>query len=144
MVRRELEHEFRLLKQRKRSAFTLMEIIVVAAIILILAGAGAVVLPRFLSDAKVNRAKMDIKSLETAVMGYQARNQNFPNSLQELAEVQPDGGLAFIDRSLLKDPWNNYYEYNPGQLHPRNGKPLIRSQGPPGQATVPISNWPPD
>jgi general secretion pathway protein G len=130
-------------QQRKRSAFTLLEIMVVAAIILILAGAGAVVLPRFINDARINRAKLDVKTLGTAVMAYQVKNGSFPNSLEELANQQPDGGLAYIEKTALIDPWNNRYEYSSSSLHPRTGTPRISSQGPPGQ-TVYISNWPAD
>src|SRR5271155_537694 len=115
----------RSLPQRKRSGFTLMEIMVVAAIILIMAGAGAVVLPTFLANARINRAKLDIKSLETAVMAYQVKNGGFPGTLDELAQIQPDGTTAYIEPSMLMDPWNQRYVYNPGQINPRNGKPLI-------------------
>lgn len=127
--------------QRKRAAFTLMEIIVVVAIILILAGAGAVVLPRFLSDANVGRAKTDIKSLETAVMAYQAKSGGrLPDTLDQLAEIQQDGGPAYIEASLLTDPWGNRYHYDRGTVHPKTQKPLISSQGPPGQNVL-IRNW---
>lgn len=130
-------------KQSKRAAFTLLEIMVVAAIILILAGAGAVVLPRFINDARINRAKLDVKTLSTAVMAYQVKFGDFPTSLNELAEIQRDQGLAYIEKSALTDPWNHLYDYNPGMLHPKTGTPRISSQGPPGQ-TVLITNWPAD
>jgi general secretion pathway protein G len=123
-----------------RPAFTLMEIIVVVAIILILAGAGAVVLPRFLSDAKVSKAKLDIKSLETVLMKYNLDNNHFPQTLFELTQIPPTGGLAYMEDSLLNDPWGQPWDYNPSVINPRNGKPRIGTQGPPGQ-NQPVYNW---
>jgi general secretion pathway protein G len=129
--------------QRKRPAFTLLEIMVVAAIILILAGAGAVVLPKFINDARINRAKLDVKTLSTAVMAYQVKIGSFPSSLQELAQSGQDGSYAYVEKSALMDPWNRPYDYSPGTIHPQLGTPKISSQGPPGQ-NVYISNWPAD
>jgi general secretion pathway protein G len=124
-------------------AFTLMEIIVVVAIILILAGAGALVLPRFLSDANVSKAKLDVKTIEQAVSAYQIKNGGqFPQSVQSLAERQQDGGPAYIKDNLILDPWGNPYILDVGSKHPQTDIPLIYSQGPPGM-NQPIRNWDP-
>jgi general secretion pathway protein G len=125
---------------RRRQAFTLMEIIVVVAIILILAGAGAVVLPKFLSDAKVSKAKLDIKSIETVLMKYSIDNGHFPTTLYELTQSPPTGGLAYMEETMLKDPWGQEWDYNPSAVNTRTGKPRIGSQGPPGQ-NIPVYNW---
>jgi prepilin-type N-terminal cleavage/methylation domain-containing protein len=53
-----------------RRGFTLMEVIVVAAIIVILAGAGTVVYMKFIEDAKVDQARMECQQIETAVLAY--------------------------------------------------------------------------
>src|SRR5438046_1809024 len=95
--------------QRKRSAFTLMEIIVVVAIILILASAAVVVVPRFLEDAYVNRAKMDVKTIEKAAMTFKINNQRYPTSVHELAQPQADGRAAYIDPANVMDPWGQEY-----------------------------------
>ena len=87
-------------QQRKRSAFTLMEIIVVVAIILILASAAVVVVPRFLEDAYVNRAKMDVKTIEKAAMTFKINNGRYPTSVHELAQPQQDGRAAFGHREV--------------------------------------------
>jgi general secretion pathway protein G len=125
---------------RRRPAFTLMEIIVVVAIILILAGAGAVVLPKFLEDAKMGRAKLDVKSIEIAVMKYNMDKGHFPQTLEELAQIQPDGSMAYLDESALNDPWGQRWDYNPSSVNPKNGKPRIGTQGPQGKNT-PYYNW---
>ena len=126
--------------QRKRSAFTLMEIIVVVAIILILASAAVVVVPRFLDDANISRAKMDVKTIEKAVVAYKVKHNRYPPDLRTLGTIQEDGGPAYIDPANLIDPWGQEYQYNPDQLNPNTRYPLIYSNGPGGN-TPPIKNW---
>jgi general secretion pathway protein G len=125
----------------KRSGFTLMEIIVVVAIILILAGAGIFVYTGVLADTRVNRAKMDVTSLEKAVETFKIKNKgNYPQTLDELTVRQQDGGAALLKVQALTDPWGNRYIYEPGNLHPDTGMPHIYSTGEPGK-NQPISNW---
>src|SRR5262245_54252188 len=73
-----------------RAAFTLMEVLVVVAILVILAGGSFVVVMRYLDDAKIDRARMDIKSLEKVVESYKLRHGEYPAALAVLA--QPEGG----------------------------------------------------
>jgi type II secretory pathway pseudopilin PulG len=114
---------------------------VVVAIILILASAGIVVTTTMLANAKVDRAKMDVKSLETVVTAYWTRHGRYPDSLDILLERdQEDGSAAALTEKGIIDPWNNRYVYDPSQLHPKNNKPLIYSQGPPDTQKQ-IRNW---
>jgi type II secretory pathway pseudopilin PulG len=118
-----------------------MEIMVVVAIILILAGAGIVVYQNMLGDANVTRAKMDVRNLETVVTTYYTKHGFYPNTLQELCYRDPDGSPAMLkDETALIDPWRQPYQYEPGTRHPQNDKPLLYSQGPP-QMGKPIRNW---
>jgi general secretion pathway protein G len=133
-----------LLRQKqliKRAGFTLMEIMVVVAIILILASAGVVVTTSMLAQAKIDRAKMDVKSLEGVVTTYYTRHQQYPQTLNELLQRDPiDNTPAPLTEAGLMDPWRQYYVYEPGNLHQLTGKPKIYSPGPP-DAPVQISNW---
>lgn len=127
--------------QRKRAGFTLMEIIVVVAIILILAGAGALIIPSFLADANIKRAHMDVKTIEKAVIAYKINNSGQePPDLLTLTKRQPNGQAASLDASMLTDPWGNAYVYEPGTKHQDTDIPLIYSNGPPNQQMV-IRNW---
>jgi general secretion pathway protein G len=127
---------------RKRGGFTLMEIIVVVAIILILAGAGALIIPSFLADANISRAKMDVKTIEKAVMAYRTNNsgQDPPDLMTLTKRQQHDNRAAYMEASMLKDPWGNDYSFDPGQRHPDTDMPLIMSNGPPNNPQ-PIRNW---
>jgi general secretion pathway protein G len=127
-------------RHTKRAGFTLMEIIVVVAIILILASAGVVVYTTLLAGTKEDRAKMDCKSLQTVVTSYYVKHSVYPQSLRELTERGQDGSPALLDEKGLIDPWGNEYIYDQGQRHPKTDRPLIYTNGPPGQNKK-ISNW---
>jgi prepilin-type N-terminal cleavage/methylation domain-containing protein len=65
-------------KPLKTKAFTLIELLIVVAIIAILA---AIAVPNFLeaqTRAKVSRAKNDMRTLATAIESYQVDNNNYP------------------------------------------------------------------
>lgn len=65
-----------------RSAFTLIELLIVVAIIAILA---AIAVPNFLeaqTRAKVSRAKSDMRSVATAIESYRVDNNTYPLGVQ--------------------------------------------------------------
>lgn len=126
-----------------RAGFTLMEVLVVVAILVVMAGTGGVIYMRFLDDAKKDRAKMDVQSLTTAVEAYMVRYGDYPPSLAALTQPMPDGSSPSLEVGALIDPWNRQYQYAaPGQHHPLTGKPDIWSDGPMvGNAAGLIGNW---
>lgn len=109
----------RTLRQR---GFTLLEIMVVVVIIGLLA---AIVVPEFMSNvdtAAVNRARQDIRGIETALDLYRLDNFRYPSTEDGLAAlVQNPGEDAAPNwkpylRRVPMDPWNNPYQYAyPGQ-----------------------------
>src|SRR5207237_5749887 len=62
----------------QRAAFTLMEVLVVAAIIVILAGSGAVLYTNYLDTAKEKTAYMTITELSKAAETYKVDNGDYP------------------------------------------------------------------
>jgi general secretion pathway protein G len=122
----------------RRHAFTLMEVLVVVAILVVLAGIGVAVF-RYLDTGKEGAAKMQVKNIETAVMSYNLDHKQFPESLNVLTQPS-EGKAAYLKQKDLVDPWNRPFEYHPDQLS-STGEPLIMSQGAnPGQSKV-IRNW---
>ena len=117
--------------------FTLIELMVVLAIIGILA---ALVVPNVLNradDARITAARTDIGNLMQALKLYRLDNQRYPSAEQGLQAlvVQPTAGPAplnckpYIDK-LPNDPWGKPYQYmNPGL----KGEVDIRSLGADGQ-----------
>jgi general secretion pathway protein G len=110
------------LSGRFSGGFTLIELMVVLAIIGVLA---ALIVPNVLNradDARVSAARVDVNNLMQALRLYRLDNQRYPSAEQGLqALVQrpdkapvPDNWRAYLDK-LPKDPWGHPYVYlNPG------------------------------
>jgi general secretion pathway protein G len=124
-----------------RAGFTLMEVLVVAAILVILAGTGTIILFRYLEDARVDAAKVRIKNVETALEGYKMSHGSYPGDLTALT-VSEGGRGAYLETNGLLDPWEHEFVYEPQNLNPQTRKPRVYSQGPnPGDASSIIANW---
>ncbi|MCP4492947.1 MAG: type II secretion system major pseudopilin GspG [Gammaproteobacteria bacterium] len=113
--------------------FTLLEIIVVVAIIAILASYIAPKVAGRVGDARISKAKSDIRVLESSLELYKLDNFSYPSSEQGLDALvkQPAGDVknwrkgGYI-KKLSKDPWGNDYLYSfPGS----NGEFDIYSLG---------------
>ncbi len=111
-------------KIRTSQGFTLLEIIVVVTIIAILAAYIAPKVTGHVDDARVSKAKSDIRVLESSLEIYKLDNFVYPSSAQGLDALvnKPsgegtknwrDGGYI---RKLNRDPWGNEYQY----LYPGN------------------------
>lgn len=127
-----------------RHGFTLMEILVVVAILVVLAGTGGVYYMKYLDDAKKDVARTQVRTaLTQAADAYYIKYGDYPQSLQSLTQPTPDGGKASLEPSALRDPWGREYQYAyPGQHHTSTGKPDIWSTGPrPGDPNGMIGNW---
>lgn len=125
-----------------RSAFTLLEVLVVVAIIVVLAGAGGVIYMRYLDDAKKDRARIDLKTLSDAVNSYKMQQGDYPPSLEALTQRTVDGGTAYLEVAALLDPWGRPYVFERENRHPQTGKPHLYSEGPnPGDGHSRISSW---
>jgi len=127
-------------KRRQRAAFTLMEMLIVVAIIVILAGTGGFYLMGALGDAQKDLAQTKAKAtLTNACQQYKLRhNGQYPDSLETLLVKDAKGDACLEDRDALMDPWGVPFMYD--KAGPRNNgrKPDIWTKGPDG---VDIGNW---
>ena len=134
IVRKTIRHRGR------RSAFTLLEILVVVAIIVVLAGVGGMVMLPQLERSKKNTALTQVRgALSTAVQTYYLNEGKYPDSLQALAQPTPSGGKALLEPDALNDPWGHPYQYDPNGSRNSGNKPDIWTQAPDGKT---IGNWP--
>jgi general secretion pathway protein G len=124
--------------RHRRVAFTLMEVLVVVAILVVLAGIGIGVF-YYLDTAKERIASTQINSIETAVESYKILNGAYPENLNELlvATDKP----APLSQQQITDPWNRPYVIDLNTRHPQTGRPLIYSQGANPGTSPPIRNW---
>jgi len=123
---------------RQQRGFTLIELMVVLAIIGVLA---ALIVPNVLGradDARVTAARTDVSNLMQALKLYKLDNQRFPTAAQNLnaltlkptTEPVPGNWKPYLDK-LSNDPWGRPYLYmNPGI----KGEVDVLSFGADGQA----------
>lgn len=104
---------------RRTQGFTLLEIIVVVTIIAILAAYIAPKVAGRVDDARISKAKSDIRVLESSLELYKLDNFVYPSTDQGLEALinKPSGETArnwreggYI-KKLTKDPWGNEYRY---------------------------------
>ena len=133
---------------KSQQGFTLIEIMVVIVILGILA---AVVVPNIMSrpeEARITKAKQDIRALETALDLYKLDNFNYPTTEQGLEALvtrptTPPEPKRYREEAYLKkvprDPWENDYQLlSPGE----RGVIDIFSLGPDQQLSDDdIGNW---
>ena len=113
-------------KRTDKSAFTIVELLVVILIISMIAVFVGGRVFRGLGKAKrdVARAKMAI--IENALMGFYADCERYPEELDALlvapAGLEEKWNGPYLKRSDLLDPWDNRYiyvaegEHNPGSF----------------------------
>ena len=83
--------------------------LIVVAILVILASAASIAFFRYLEDAKVGRAKADMKTIETAINTYYATNSQWPP--QQQGGLQAIAPLLTQGQQGLLDPWGNPYQW---------------------------------
>ena len=80
--------------RRNKTGYTLIELVVVMAIILILSTIGIFVYQRFIAHARGTVCKTNLKALETATEVYTAENDALPASLGDLKLEHLEKGYA--------------------------------------------------
>jgi general secretion pathway protein G len=122
-----------------RAGFTLMELMVVVALLVVLAGAGGVIYLNILEGAKEDVARSQAQELSQAAEAYKVRYGDYPANLAALTQPASDGKV-YLEPSALIDPWQRPYQYtNPGSHHPSTNKPDIWSGGKDGN--LQLGNW---
>ena len=93
--------------RRRRSAFTLLEVLVVVAIIVRLAGM-AVGVMSYLERAREDTAVINASTVKKAMLDYKIRNGDWPQG--GLNDLVNEGTLKADN---LLDPWKQPYQWEP-------------------------------
>ena len=116
------------LRIRSRGGFTLIEILVVIAVISLLAALVAPNVFQHVGTAKDAVARSQIEMLGAALDAYRLDNGRYPSTQQGLdalwmvptAEPQPSNWRGpYLRKQVPLDPWGTAYIYtSPGDIHP--------------------------
>jgi len=120
---------------RSMRGFTLMEILLVVAIIGILVGAGIYQMGGAKDTAKVEAARMAINKLKTDLLTYEINTGGYLPSTEQGLEAlvtKPSGVKRWkqVLKEVPTDPWKNPYQY--------------RRQGRSDSTEFEIYSWGPD
>lgn len=106
-------------RRRSRRGMTLMEIMIVIAIIILLMGALTFGLAGMFQDAQEDTASLQISRINEKIKIYQVKRKKLPESIQALYDGE----------EVPKDPWGNEFHLKKGG---KGGYDII-SYGPDGK-----------
>jgi general secretion pathway protein G len=116
------------IRTRKQTGFTLIEIMLVVAIITLLLGTAIYKFSPIMDWVKATRVQSDIRAIRAGLQTYQSTNGFYPTTDQGLdalvnrpqVEPIPERWFKFME-SVAKDPWATPYVYRcPGTKHPES------------------------
>lgn len=129
-------------RRRRRSAFTLMEILLVLAILVVLASMVGVGYVKIQQGALKSAAQTQVGLLEDAAKMYALHIGSPPSTLDDLLIAPADlanpakwSGPYLEKRELPLDPWNQPYQYE--IIDPAEASFRIWSNGPDQQPGSP-------
>ena len=91
----------------RRAAFTLMEVLVVVAIVVILASVGTIATLTFLKGAKEDKARMQMNNLSLAEKSWALKNSG--SQLQN-GDINPLADFLEQGQAALMDPWGQMFQ----------------------------------
>jgi general secretion pathway protein G len=127
--------------RQRRAAFTLMEMLIVVAIIVALAGIGGYFLLGALIESQEEIARTQASgTLTNACKTYYMKHNEWPQSLQQLLQKDALGGPYLETPDALIDPWGQPYQYNAQGPNNNGMKPDIWAV-PKNNPNNKIGNW---
>lgn len=120
----------------RRAGFTLMEILLVAMILVIIASMATFGFTAMQKSAVSRMAENEINTIENACTAFKLTHMHFPNKLEEL--INPVQGMnktqwggPYLKVQDFNDPWGQPYKYSSDEV---NDRVLISSAGPDRQS----------
>ncbi|HMV65782.1 MAG TPA: type II secretion system protein GspG [Myxococcota bacterium] len=91
-------------QRRRRRGMTLMEVMIVLAIIILLMGVLTYGLQSMFSGAQADTARIQIQQIDQRISLYKIKKKKLPDSLSDLYKDEP----------VPRDPWGNEYVFRSG------------------------------
>lgn len=101
-----------------RAAFTLMEMMLVLAIIALLIAIGAVTLGEVDENAKFTAADAQMGTVKVAIQQYKTLNRTLPAKLEDLVTPPANARVKrkLAEETAIIDPWGTKFQYrSPGK-----------------------------
>jgi general secretion pathway protein G len=139
----EFKRRFRRTPRRGQRGLTLIEILVVVAILGMIAGIVGITVANQLGEARVDTARVQIKNIGDALELYKVKFNKYPTTAEGLdALVSPPEGRKPLMETIPTDPFGNDYLYVYPGTH-NQSKFDLYSKGPDGTADTDddITNW---
>lgn len=97
---------------RGQQGMTLIEIMVVIAIIGIVASAVGFGVTRYFGQAKIDACKAQIDNIANHLEMYLYEHDEYPSNLDVLTKKEKGRGKAILKKSQVKDPWKKKLKYS--------------------------------
>jgi general secretion pathway protein G len=127
---------------RTREAFTLLEVLVVVAILVVLASVAGIYVFKYYEDAKADATVLKMQQLEQACKTYATKNDGmWPQSLQELvmpSQTSPDPYIEGGPNAIMS-AWGTPISYTIAQGPGGEQAPVFTSQSSDGRR---VAIWP--
>lgn len=136
-----------------RSAFTLIEVLIVIAIIVALTGLVGLALFSKQKEAKTGLAQADLNNIKTALGSFRVKYDRWPTETEGIEvlwnkeKLDPDADAAKwskeLEKSMPVDRWGRPWNYRPTSEHGDEDTFDLWSNGPDGEdgTTDDIVSW---
>lgn len=119
------------IERSNRAAFTLMELMLVMAILIMLAGMGIGAYMQIQNNANSDAASIMISNLENSCKQFRLNTGRFPQKLDDLyikpGNMTPNQWRGpYIEDQVPRDPWGNEYRF---AVDNQRDRVIIRSFG---------------
>jgi general secretion pathway protein G len=102
----------RRLAARSRGGYTLLEVLVVVALLLILASVATFATMRYLPQARVSQAKLQMQKISQAAESYYTQYSEMPTTQALIQSTQQDGLAPLLPGgpAAITDPWGQPFQ----------------------------------
>jgi general secretion pathway protein G len=104
-------------------------LVIVGVMIGLVAGWVGFPLVSHYEECKISTARINSQVLADAVEQYKANNGQYPASIEQLTEMQPNGQDPLVPREKIIDPWGKPYHLDPRGLRAKVSTTTPRGVG---------------